>query len=113
MNIRNIVVRSVIAAATIAATVGVAAAPAGAAVAIPVLDADGVQRGSITADPGLVNVCDWQADGVQVAVEYAYGDGETDRRIAPLGGCTPAFAANITSVRGWADDFAGEWVPVS
>jgi hypothetical protein len=109
MKIRNIVT------ATVAGVLlaGLAAAPASASVSFPVLDAEGVQRGSITADSGLVNVCDWEADGVQVAVEFAYGDGQDGRRIAPLGGCTPAFANDITAVRGWAGDFAGEWVPVA
>jgi hypothetical protein len=109
MNIRSIVT----ATAAGALLAGLFAAPASASVSFPVLDADGAYRGSITADTGLVNVCDFEADGVQVAVEYAYGQNEIGRRIAPLGGCTPAFASGITAVRGWAGDFAGEWISVS
>jgi hypothetical protein len=110
MNLRTITAATGLVVASLAFTASPAAATATASFAV--VDAGGAPRGTVTADSGLVNVCDWQADGVQVSVEYALADGTTNRRIAPVGGCTPAFASGITAVRGFAGDFANDWVAV-
>ncbi len=79
-------------------------------------DEAGAYRGSITGEPGLANVCDPLADGVQVSVEAQLSDGSTVKRIAPLGGCTPFKpfnGATVTAVRGFAGTYANSWHPVS
>lgn len=118
MSIRTIAVQLTVAAAVLGAGLTASAAPATAAdtasTGITVVDADGTTRGSVTADPSLVNVCDWLADGVEVSVEYLFSDGQFSKRIAPLGGCTPAqaFGSPIVAVRGFAGGFANPWHPV-
>jgi hypothetical protein len=79
------------------------------------VDAAGVNRGGFTATPDLVNVCDWNADGVTVSVEYLFANGTSGKRIAPLGGCTPAQAQGspIVAARGFAGSFANPWQPVA
>jgi hypothetical protein len=117
MNLRKTATQFLVGAAVLGGVLAVSAAPAAAATtSFAVVDADGVTRGSVTADPNLVNVCDLLADGVQVAVDFTFADGTSSRRIAPLGGCNSAFpfgGSPIASVRGVAGDFAGEWVTVS
>jgi hypothetical protein len=102
------------------ASAGVAGAGHAASAAEPpvtsasVVDAAGTVRGSLSATPDLVNVCDWNADGVTVSIEYLFSDGTTSRRIAPLGGCTPAQPGGLqfVAVRGFAGTFANPWRPV-
>jgi hypothetical protein len=77
-----------------------------------VSDTAGTLRGGISATPTLSNVCDQQADGVQVSIEILLTDGSTVTRIAPVGGCTPFLPFNgskIRAVRGFADGFANDW----
>jgi phosphodiesterase/alkaline phosphatase D-like protein len=117
MNLRTTAARVLLGTAVLAGALAVSAAPAAAATtSFAVVDADGVSRGSVSAEPNLVTVCDRLADGVQVAVDFTFADGTSSRRIAPLGGCNSAFpfgGSPIVSVRGVADTFAGEWVAVS
>jgi hypothetical protein len=108
----------------IASSLAVAAAVAGSALAMSaspasaaggnVVDASGTSRGTVTASPSLVNVCDFSADGVTVSVEYLFADGTSGKRIAPLGGCTPAqgLSSPIVAVRGFAGTFANPWIAV-
>jgi hypothetical protein len=116
MNIRKIATQAVVTATVLGGVLAATAMPAAAATSFAVVDADGAARGSVSADPNLVTVCDWSADGVTVAVDFTFADGTGSRRIAPLGGCNAAFpfgGSPIVSVRGVAGDFAGEWVTVS
>jgi hypothetical protein len=77
----------------------------------PVVDAAGVTRGSIRGEADFINVCDMLADDVAVTVEARLSDGSGLKRIAPLGGCTPAFTGGlkVTAVRGFANDYANPW----
>jgi hypothetical protein len=116
MNLRKSATQVIVGAAILGGVLAVSAGPAAAATSFSVVDAAGVHRGSVSADPTLVSVCDWSADGVDVAVDFTFADGTGSRRIAPLGGCNSAFpwgGSPIVSVRGVAGDFAGEWITVS
>jgi hypothetical protein len=117
MNLRKTAAQVLVGAAVLGGALAVSATPAAAATtSFAVVDAAGTVRGSVTADPGLVTVCDMLADSVTVAVQFTFADGTSSGRIAPLGGCNSAFpwgGSPIVSVRGVAGDFVGEWRPVS